>query len=299
MQLTPEKMATALGHASSMSAGSRNVFATDTLIIHPGLATRNGILAAQLAEHGLSSTSHALEKWIKLMSTPGEESYTERVLDLLKQHDEQERDLSARDWALRANAFKPYPCGIVIHPLIDAGIRAHKTIFSDTQLDVKDTLLIVNKIEAQVSPMTIRLCGIRHPKEMVETLFSNYHGLAVGVIFGAGGIQEFSKIVADDSIVSGLRDRIHLVPNEKLRDNQTTVKFWYRESGKEHVLDVPIQYATGSLENPMSVLQLNAKFESQGIEGKLSRANIASAIEKLWNLEQAEDIRSLMSLLSF
>jgi aconitate decarboxylase len=286
-----------LGHASSMSAGSRNVFATDTLIVHPGLAARNGILAARFAKHGLSSTSHALEKWVNLMSTQGEESYPQRIVDLLKQTDEHEKDFSGRDWTLRANAFKPYPCGIVIHTLIDAGIEAHKVLFRATQRDAKNVLHITSKIEARVSPMTIRLCGIRHPQELVETLFSNYHGLAVGVIFGAGGIREFSKEVADESAVTGLRDRIELIPDETFRDNQAVVKFWYMTDGKEEVLEVPIDYATGSLENPMSVSQLNEKFESQGIEGKLSKTNITSAIEKLWNLEHATDIRSLMDLL--
>jgi aconitate decarboxylase len=299
MQLDAEGMATALGHASSMAAGSRNVFATDTLILHAGLGARNGILAARLAKQGFGSTTNALEKWINLISIPGEPSYTDKIVDLLKQEQADKNDYAARDWTLRANAFKPYPCGIVIHPLIDAGIEARKELFGTPQRDAKDVLHIISKIEARVSPMTIRLCGIRHPQELVQTLFSNYHGLAVGVIYGAGGIREFSKQVADEPTVAGLRDRIHLVPEETLRDNQAVVKFWYTAAnGQEKVKEVTIEHALGSLENPMGVEQLNAKFEAQGVEGKLSRVNISSAMAQLWHLDQAEDIRSLMGLLT-
>lgn len=299
MQLDAEGMATALGHASSMSSGSRNVFATDTLILHAGLGARNGILAARLAKQGFGSTTNALEKWINLISIPGEPSYTEKIVDLLKQQQAEKNDYAARDWSLRANAFKPYPCGIVIHPLIDAGIEARKELFGMPQRDAKDVLRIISKIEARVSPMTIRLCGIRHPQELVQTLFSNYHGLAVGVIYGAGGIREFSKEVADEPTVAGLRDRVHLVPEEAFRDNQAVVKFWYTAANRqEKVKEVTIEHALGSLENPMCMEQLNAKFEAQGVEGKLSQVNISSAIAQLWHLDQVEDIRSLIRLLT-
>ena len=48
----------------------------------------------------------------------------------------------------------------------------------------------------------------------------------------------------------------------------------------------------------MGVEQLNAKFEAQAVEGKLSKANISSAIKQLWDLDEVEDIRPLMRLLT-
>ena len=76
----------------------------------------------------------------------------------------------------------------------------------------------------------------------MQTLFSNYHGLAVSLIYGAGGIREFSKDVADEHTVAGLRDRIHLVPEEIFRDNQAIVKFWYTTAdGQEKVKEVTIE----------------------------------------------------------
>jgi aconitate decarboxylase len=290
MKLDAHAMAMALGHASSMASGSRNVFATDTLIVHAGCAARNGILAARLASKDFGSTTNALEKWINLMSVAGEESHPQRILDLLQDKN------GKRDWALLENAFKPYPCGIVIHPLIDAGIEARREILGN-QCTADNVLEIVQKIEATVSPMTIRLCGIRHPQELVQTLFSNYHGLSVGLIYGAGGLKQFSKEVADEAVVAGIRDRITLVPNESFRDNQAVVKFWYTVDGVEHTKEVTIEHALGSLENPMTADQLNAKFEDQAVVGGLEQANVRKAISLLWDLDKVADIQPLMRLL--
>ncbi|KIW17020.1 hypothetical protein PV08_04211 [Exophiala spinifera] len=293
MKLDAAGMARAMGHASSMAAGSRNVFATDTLIMHAGRAAQNGILAARLARQEFTSTTHALEKWVNLISVPGEEHYPEKIVHLLEEKN------GKRDWALLENAFKPYPCGIVIHTLIDAAIEMHSFLFKDgKQRDPKDVLDIVSSVEATVSPMTIRLCGLPHPTKFTETMFSNYHGLAVGLFYGKAGISQFSDEAANDATVKALRDRLLLKPDESFRDNQAIVKFTYKgDGGTETVKEIVIQYATGSLEKPMTKQQLDDKFEDQALEGRLTPANTKKAIEEFWNLEKAPNMQPLMRLL--
>lgn len=276
MNLNPSEMATALGHAGSMSSGSRNVFATDTLIMHAGRAAQNGILAARLAREGFGSTTHALEKWVQLMTSDDNSDY-HRILELKE-----------GKWQLMENAFKPYPCGIVIHPGIDAGIEGHKFF---------KNLDDITKIEATVCPLTVRLCGVKHPKEYMQVLFSNHHGLAVGLVYGKGGIKEYSMEAANDPRVVSIRDRTTFVVDESFRVEETRVKYWYNENGQEKVKEVYIEWATGSYQNPMTDEQLNVKFEDQAIEGKLSSENIKKAISQSWELEKIDNIQSYMRLL--
>ena len=292
MKLDASAMATALGHASSMAAGSRNVFATDTLVAHAGFGARNGIFAARLASKGFGSTTNALEKWINLISVPGEATYPGKILDMLQpDHD------GKRPWTLLENAFKPYPCGIVIHPLIDAGIQAHKEILGSPN-DPQVALDTVQKIEVTVSPMTIRLCGIRHPETHNQTMFSNYHGLSVGLLYGAGGIKQFSDAAARDEAVKAMRDRITLSPDESYRDNQAVVKFSYIDKDGEQIAkEIVVEYALGSLENPMRKEHLDEKFRAQTVEGKLSERNMKQAIKQLWELGEVDDVRGLLRLL--
>lgn len=291
MKLSPEKFAQALGHASSMASGSRGVFATDTLIMHAGRGAQNGILAARLAREGFGSTTHALEKWVRLISVGDSDPSVVSKLPDAERND--------RKWMILDNAFKPYPCGIVIHPIIDAGVRAHEFFFKSNDSPVRgtspqDALDIFPQIEATVTPLTVQLCGVRHPKEFMQIIFSTYHALAVGLVYGKGGIREFSENMANDALITALRDRITLKTDDSLEDDQALVKFSYTSSAGEGEKKIYIEHATGSLLNPMTTEQLETKFSDQAVEGGVDKGNIVEAIKGLWDLEKMDDIRSLM-----
>jgi 2-methylcitrate dehydratase PrpD len=59
--LTPEQIRTAIGIAASMTGGLRANFGTMTKPLHAGLAARNGIMAARLAQAGWSANQTVLE----------------------------------------------------------------------------------------------------------------------------------------------------------------------------------------------------------------------------------------------
>jgi aconitate decarboxylase len=286
--LHAHEMAAALGHASSMASGTRAVFATDTLIMHAGRAAQNGLLAARLAREGFGSTANALEKWVKLISD-GNGGQLEKLTALLEER--------KRRWVLMENAFKPYPGGIVVHPLVDAGIEAHAYFFTDK--NPSDALDLITSIQATVTPLTLRLCSVKHPQGSNQILFSTYHGLAVGLVHGKGGLREFSECVAADPLITALRDRISFVTDDSLKDDQCRVTFCYRAADKtEKTKEIWVEHAVGSLENPMTDEQLETKFKDQAVVGGLSPANTQKAVSHCWKMDELDDIRSLMRLLA-
>lgn len=292
MDLPPEQFAQALGHASSMAAGTRGVFATDTLIMHAGRGAQNGILSARLAREGFGSTTHALEKWIGVISAGDSDASRVSALAGAKSMEE-------RKWSILDNAFKPYPCGIVIHPLIDAGIKAHEFFFKSSESPLKgklpqDAADLFPEIEARVTALTIRLCSVQHPKDFMQLIFSTWHGIAVGLIYGKGGIKEFSEDVASDPIVTAVRDKITLKPDDSLEDDQTSVTFSYSTSDGSGEKKIDIEHATGSLLNPMTDEQLDIKFLDQALVGGISKSNADKAMKELWDLEKTADIGSVM-----
>jgi 2-methylcitrate dehydratase PrpD len=135
---------------------------------------------------------------------------------------------------------------------------------------------------------------VRHPKEFTQTLFSTYHGLAVGLVYGRGGIREFSENVANDALITALRDRITLKTDDSLEDDQTLVKFSYTSSAGDGEKKIYIEHATGFSLNPMTSEQLETKFSDQAVEGNVDKGSIVEAIKGLWNLERMDDIGSLM-----
>lgn len=292
MNLAPEKFSMALGHASSMASGSRNVFGTDTLILHAGRAAQNGILAARLAREGLGSTTQALERYVALVSI-GDSDASE----ISKLCDVQSNE--RRPWLLPLNAFKAYPSGIVVHSLIDAGVHAHEFFFKDSNTRIagkggQDVLELFPKIVARVTTLTSRLCGIQEPKDDMQVLFSIYHGLAVGLVFGKGGLREFSAQVAKEPLVAKLRDRITLDLDDTLQDGQTVVIVTYVSGGVNKSAEFRVDHPSGSRENPMTVEQLNAKFLDQAAEGSVTGTHAQIAVDEWWNLEKIKDITTLM-----
>lgn len=293
MKLSPTEFAQALGHASSMAAGTRGVFGTDSLSMHAGRAAQNGLLATTMAREGLGSTTHALEKWIKLIRHDDEDiSAVAALADATSAYD--------RRWMILENAFKPYPCGIVIHPAIDAGVVAHD-YFSDesditgSEKSPQDGLNHFSSIEVRVTPLTVRLCGVRHPRDATQAIFSTYHGVAIGLIYGKAGIREFTMEVVDEPLLKATRDLVRLTTDETLRDDQASITVRYRDAtGVDKEKHFFIEHATGSLLNPMTEQHLEKKFADQANIGGFDGEAVEQAIKSLWNLETIEDIAHTM-----
>ena len=290
LRLPPDQFAAALGHASCMASGTRATFGTDTKTLHAGLHAQNGILAAKLAQAGYASCPAPIEAWARLVSTTNDNSQ----IGVLAR---------GGPWQILENAFKPYPCGIVIHPLIDACLEMYSSFSSSSSSssivkegpkDVED----IAEIEVTANPQILRLCNVRHPRTGLESIFSLYHGCAVALVHGHAGPAEFSDAVAaHDPVVRSIRDRIVVHPDPKVRDDETSVQFKSRSAsnGFASTRTVYIEHATGSVDNPMSKAQLVDKFLDQAGRciGK-ERARIA--VEACWKLDSMEDVSEFVRL---
>src|SRR5271170_1197189 len=82
-----------------------------TMAYHAGEAGANGLLAATLAGRGFTAPENALE-------APG--GFAD-ALASAHRIGALDTDLHA-NFELAKNTYKPYPCGIVAHPAIDAAV---------------------------------------------------------------------------------------------------------------------------------------------------------------------------------
>ena len=78
---------------------------------HAGKAAANGVLAALLAERGFDSTQEIIE---------GRKGFSRIYSDVAAP--EQLTAGLDQGWLIETNGHKPYACGVVLHPLIDAVI---------------------------------------------------------------------------------------------------------------------------------------------------------------------------------
>jgi 2-methylcitrate dehydratase PrpD len=117
LALKTDPLVAALGLAATQAAGLCECLGTPAKIVHVGNAARNGLWSALLAAEGLAGPAEPLTGgqgyFHALNETPQLSVLTERLGD---------------SWEIMKTAFKPYPCGFVVHPVLDCVIdwrRAH------------------------------------------------------------------------------------------------------------------------------------------------------------------------------
>jgi len=112
LRLDEQQMTWALGIAATQASGLREMFGTMCKPFHPGNAARNGLLAALLARTNFTSSSQAIEAPRGFANVLATERRYEEITEHL-----------GSTWEILENTYKPFACGIVIHPTIDGCIQ--------------------------------------------------------------------------------------------------------------------------------------------------------------------------------
>jgi 2-methylcitrate dehydratase PrpD len=264
--LDEQRMLWALGIAGTQSSGFREMFGTHCKSFHPGRAAQNGLAAALLAEKNFTSSNQVLEAkrgFANVMST--KQDYT-RITEGL-----------GKTFEVTLNSYKPFACGIVIHPAIDGCVQLKK----ENGLTGAE----IQKVELTVAPLVLELTGKRTPQVGLQGKFSVFHSCAVALLKGAAGEKEYSDAMVKDPQVVALRDRVEAVIDPKLRDDEVHVRLTLKDGRR---LEKYVEHAIGSKEVPMTNEQLEAKF--RGLADDILGPQAAAKLLALaWNIEGLQD----------
>lgn len=151
-------------------------------------------------------------------------------------------------WELDANAFKPYACGIVSHPIIDVGRRLRADGLTGDD---------ISSVTIQVNHTVPAVMGVKEPQDGTQSKFSAYHCFAAGLLEGDGGLAEFSTALATrpDSIAT--RRKVTLVVDDAMPKQSCRAAIVMADGTEREVI---IENATGSIANPMTTQDLERKF---------------------------------------
>jgi 2-methylcitrate dehydratase PrpD len=270
--LDEQRTTMALGIAASQPIGLREQFGTMTKPFHPGAAARAGLTAALLAKHGFTASGKALEAPRGLMQVVSTKCKWHETTDELGQRFE-----------ISFNTYKPFACGIVIHPSIDAcaQLRARGVLAEQ-----------VERIELKVHPLVLELTGKKEPADGLQAKFSVYHGCAAGLIFGRAGETEFDDEIVRRADVVALRRKVVAVVDDGIREESADVTAHLADGRREHVF---VEHAIGSLARPMSDADLAAKFHALA-DPILGTARASQLIESCRRIAAASDVRQLVGL---
>ncbi len=270
--LDAHKTAMALGIAASQPIGMREQFGSMTKPFHPGAAARAGLMSALLASKGFTSSPKALEAPRGMMQTVSPKCDWSEITHELAQRFE-----------ISFNSYKPFACGIVIHPSIDAcsqlktqGVRAQD----------------VERIELKVHSLVLELTGKKEPADGLQAKFSVYHGCAAGLIFGQATENEYADDIVNRPDMLALRRKVVATVDDSIDEASADVTAVLNDGRRVHVF---VAHAIGSLQNPMTDAMLEGKFRGMS-DSVLGAQRSIALITAAWGLGQAANVSALAAL---
>ena len=173
LKLNEQQMVWALGTAATHACGIRETFGTMAKPLHPGIAARNGLMAALLAKKNVTSAEQGIEGRRGFAAILSTQFNPAAIIEGL-----------GKTWEISSNSYKPYACGVVIHPAIDGCIQLR----NEHKLKLDD----IARIDLKVHPLVLELTGRREPKSGLEGKFSIYHSCAAAILLDEGGEAAYS-----------------------------------------------------------------------------------------------------------
>lgn len=260
----------AVGMAATQASSLREMFGSMTKPYHPGKAAMDGLRAALLANWGFTSSEQGIEAPRGFANVASTKFDPNEITGSL-----------GREWESLKNSYKPYPCGVVIHPVIDAALGLHEQgVTADT----------VESIVVDVHPLVRELTGKRTPRTGLEGKFSVFHCVGAAIVEGKVGEAEFSDEKVRDTTIVGVRDRTDINVTEGMREDECRIVATLKDG---RTVEHYIEFASGSLDNPLSDAQLDAKFTDL-VTPILGRDRASTLIGIVRDFENQPDLSGLV-----
>ena len=272
--LDARQTAMAMGIAASQPVGLREQFGTMSKPLHPGAAARTGLMSALMAKHGFTASLRALEAPRGLLQVFSDKTAWNEATD----------DLGER-FEISFNTYKPFACGIVIHPAIDAAVQLRARGVRPKHIE---------RIELRVHSLVLELTGNKNPKDGLQGKFSVYHGCAAGLMVGRAGEDEYADAFVTRPDVGALRRKIVATVDDSIHEASVDMTAVLTDGRREHIA---IEFAIGSLERPMTDADLEAKFAALS-DAVIGRQRTSELLAALWATGQSGDVRGLAGLAS-
>ena len=281
--LSESQLCHALGASASMAAGIRANFGTMMKPVHVGRAAFNGVSAALWAADGFEACPEALDgQWGFFQVTGGGFDREKIVGTFGKPHTIISPGVS----------IKPYPCGVLTHPSMDAMLALVKEHDLKPE-DVAEVVLfagynILNPIRYQVA------------QNELQAKFCMPFLLSAIIISRRAGVKEFTDQYVNSEPVQAMMRRVRTEFDpmieakgyEKIRSRAEVVL----KDGRKLVCDSGEAYRGGP-DNPLSDKDLQAKFTDcvEKLLNAKARQEIFAAVAELDNFSDMKEFISLLN----
>jgi 2-methylcitrate dehydratase PrpD len=280
--LPESKLCHTLGASASMAAGIRANFGTMMKPVHVGRAAFNGVTAALWAADGFEACPEGLDGPWGFFQVSGGGFDREKIVGRFgKPHTIIDPGVSV----------KPYPCGVLTHPSMDALLAVV------TEHDIRPEAVAEVVLFAGHNILN----PIRYPiaRNELQAKFCMPFLLSAMLISRRAGVKEFTDSYVNSATVQAMMRRVRTEFDPEIEAKgydkiRSRVEVSLKD-GRKLVRDSGEAYRGGP-DNPLSDKELQDKFTdcSEKLLGTKARQEIVSAVAGLDGIGDMQDVISLL-----
>ena len=257
----------AIGLALAQSGGTRATHGSMGGRMLSGEAARAGLMSAKLAERGFTSPEEVISGSKGFAVAYAKNADPHVAIDQL-----------GEKFEILDLAYKPYPCGIVIHPIIDACL--------DLVRKYNFTADEVLKVRIEAPQSAIDLTSRRNPIDGNAAGTSLFHWVAASFIDRAAGFQQASNEYVRSPHVIDLRERVEAVADPDLASDAARAEVHLRDG---RIFSHEVKHARGSAARPLTNDDLSEKFLGQA-RLYLPYEFADDILNLSWTIQDAHDV---------
>jgi len=255
LALDAEHMTWAIGAAATQTGGLVECLGTPAKSVSVGNAARNGLWSALLAERGFGGPCAPIE---------GRQGYLNALAPSTIDWPALTNGLG-ETWELAKNTYKPYPGGIVVHPVIDAALALRK--------EPGFALEAIERIVVRGHPLLAARADRPNVTTGREAQVSVQHSVAAALLFGKAGLSQYTDACVRDPVVVAVRAKVHVERDEA----------------------IDVAAARGSLARPLTDREIEDKLRTLA-SGWCAAHDVEPLINAVWALDGADDASLPMRL---
>jgi 2-methylcitrate dehydratase PrpD len=271
LALSSTQIVWALGTAATQAAGLCECLGTPAKSVGVGNAARNGLWAALLAEKDFAGPADPLNGRQGYYHALGETPKLSALTDGL-----------GESWEIMPTSYKPYPCGFVMHPVIDCVLGWRR----------ENPKLEVQKVVVTGNPLMAARADRPNISTGRESQVSVQHAVAAALTFGKAGLEQFTDACVNDPAVRALRGKVEVLRDEKYPTIAAAVEITIANDETHHLVE---HAARGSDTNPMSDRDLEEKLRDAASSWN-PRHDVAPLIDAIWQVDKSTDVAQLAAL---
>ncbi len=269
--------------AASDAAGLRENFGTMTKSFHAGHAAEAGVFAADLAALGWTSAPGILEAPRGFFHAEGG-SYDPAAI----------QNKMGKPWTFASPgvSIKPHPSGSLTHPAMGEMQR----LIRENHIRAADVEEVYVGTNRNLPNALIH----HHPTNALQAKFSMEFCMAILLVEGKAGLNEFTDAVVNRPDVQAMIRKVRFVEDPEADaagfDKMTSIIRVRLKDGR--TLSGRADFAKGSPANPMSFDEVADKFRGCAAFASWPREKAEKIIAAVRNLEDVRDVRTITALCS-